>query len=141
VDRVPVSHLDIVPTALAAAGVAPPQNLDGANQLDRWAGGNEASARLVLWRFFGGEAMPATRSWAVREGRWKLSSHWSSAADAAWLVDLDADVSERENLTATHPDVAARLTAAWEAWNATLPEPAGPDPAADLTGEGGERDH
>jgi hypothetical protein len=40
-----------------------------------------------------------------------------------FLFDVTVDPRERANLLAARPDDAARLSAAWEAWNATvLPE-------------------
>jgi hypothetical protein len=42
-----------------------------------------------------------------------------------FLLDVVEDPRERANLLAARPDEAARLSAAWDAWNATvLPEPA-----------------
>ncbi len=43
IDRRPVSHLDVVPSALAAAGVAARDSLDGRDRLPRWAGRTDAA--------------------------------------------------------------------------------------------------
>ncbi len=82
---------------------------------------------MLLWRFFGGPDMPATKSWAVREGNWKLSSHWSSKGDETWLVDLADDPGESRNVRADRPEIVTRLTVLWERWNATLAPPTGRD--------------
>ena len=62
---------------------------------------------------------------SIRQGRWKLelctgSGGWSSPRDpkaleqglpAIQLYDMEADVSETENLVEQHPDLVARLLA------------------------------
>ena len=40
------------------------------------------------------------------------------------LYDLGADLGERTDLAAEHPEVAKRLQAAWDEWNAGLKPPA-----------------
>lgn len=64
---------------------------------------------------------------AIREGKWKLalcpgSGGWSEprpgkeaqGSPPAQLFDLEADLGERHNLYATHPEIVARLTAKLE---------------------------
>ena len=54
---------------------------------------------------------------AIREGRWKLilcagSGGWSKGGgtEPVQLYDMTADIGERKNLQAEHPDIVARLT-------------------------------
>jgi len=69
----------------------------------------------LFWRY-------ADRNlFAVREGQWKLVQ---SKTETAQLYDLDADISERNDLSARHPDIVKRLQSAWDEWNATLKPPA-----------------
>ncbi len=114
----PVISLDIAATALAAADAAPlaGARLDGVNLLPFLKGENKGAPHdRLFWRY-------ADRNlFAVREGNWKLVR---SKTPAAQLFDLSADIGERNDLAAQHPDVVKRLQSAWDAWNATLQPPA-----------------
>lgn len=128
----PVSSLDILPTALAAAG-APLDSLplDGVNLLP-WLGGDYAGAphEALFWR--SGDQM------AVRMGRWKLTraigipgvqkNVVSGCKDlnAARLFDLNTDPGEQTDLSAKHPEQKQQLIHAWQTWSATLQPPAWP---------------
>jgi arylsulfatase A-like enzyme len=114
----PVISLDIAATALAAADTAPLSGtkLDGVNLLPFLKGENKSAPHeRLFWRY-------ADRNlFAVREGHWKLVQ---SHTETAQLYDLDADISERHDLSAQHPDIVKRLQIAWDEWNATLKPPA-----------------
>ncbi|MEY2878855.1 MAG: Arylsulfatase precursor [Verrucomicrobiota bacterium] len=114
----PVIALDVLPTALAAAGAkrdAKLPALDGVDLVPFLLGEIKSSPHARLhWRMDGGEAF------AVREGKWKWLRTYQNAAQ---LYDLDADVGESRDLAAKHPDVAARLAAAAAAWNRELVAP------------------
>jgi hypothetical protein len=66
----------------------------------------------------------------VREGRYKLLRN--SKSEQPQLFDLETDLGETRDLAAEQPDVARRLSAAFEAWNAQLVPPLfeSPKPAA-----------
>ena len=50
---------------------------------------------------------------AIRVGSWKLVSH-----GGPWeLYDLEADRTERQDLSASYPGVTAHLSGKWEAWS------------------------
>jgi arylsulfatase A-like enzyme len=116
-DGRPVVQLDILPTALAAAGVdvKPEWKLDGVNLLPFLTGANPGRPHDALFWRFGGQT-------AVRKGDWKLV-RYDRAADgagglsAAKLYDLRTDIGESTDLAATHPDRVADLQAAWDGWN------------------------
>lgn len=114
----PVISLDAFATALAAAGAKrdprlPP--LDGVDLLPFLRGENRSAPHARLfWRMDGGEAF------AVREGRWKWLRTYRNAPQ---LYDLEADLGERRDLAAQHPEVAARLAAAAAAWDRELIAP------------------
>jgi arylsulfatase A-like enzyme len=121
----PIIQLDVLPTALAAAGVEVKAEwkLDGVNLLP-YLEGKEASAPhdTLYWRF--GEQM------AIRRGDWKLV-RYDPLADGAEragatpvkLYNLARDVGEADDLSAKMPDKVKELQAVWDRWNATLVRP------------------
>jgi hypothetical protein len=127
----PIIQLDILPTALAAAGVTvkPEWKLDGVNLLPYLTGAKTDHPHDVFyWRF--GQQI------AIRKGDWKLvkaSSPGQRAAaattagantDGAELYNLAKDISETNNLARAEPEKVKELAAAWKAWNAELQDPA-----------------
>ncbi|MGA7207046.1 MAG: sulfatase-like hydrolase/transferase [Specibacter sp.] len=115
------SSMDILPTALVAAGADPSAyaHCDGRDLLDPdGAAGHEALHWDCGWQ------------WSVRRGDWKLS--WvqpgSPVADAIrqvehaepgsghFLANLAADPAETTNLAEQEPGILAELVALHEAW-------------------------
>ena len=132
VDDRPVIQLDILPTALAAAGVEikPEWKLDGVNLLPYVTGANKAPPHEALfWRF--GQQI------AIRKGDWKLvkgagapvvlrgarAGDDKASTDGAELYNLAQDIGEKTNLADKEPEKVKELAAAWNAWNAELVEP------------------
>jgi arylsulfatase A-like enzyme len=104
-----VSHLDIVPTCVAAAGGRLPadREYDGADLRPYFEGKTgDWHDRPMFWRVW--------KDRAVRMGKWKLD--WSGEARPR-LYDLAKDVEEEKDLAADNPDVVKRLQADWTAWN------------------------
>jgi arylsulfatase A-like enzyme len=129
VDDRPVIQLDILPTALAAAGVEakPEWKLDGVNLLPFITGKNFAAPHEALyWRF--GEQI------AIRMGDYKLvkgagmasvkAGAGTASTEGAELYNLTKDIGEKENLAAKEPEKFKQLAAAWDTWNAGNVEPA-----------------
>jgi arylsulfatase A-like enzyme len=116
-DDRPVIQLDLLPTALAAAGAAQKAEwkLEGVNLLPYLTGKNGGPPHDALyWRF--GSQM------AVRKGDWKLVRYDLAAENGTGtsptkLYDLKGDVGEATDLAAAHPDRVKELRAAWDAWN------------------------
>lgn len=107
----PIIQLDIIPTALAAAGVAvnPEWQLEGVDLLPYITGKNEAAPHDALfWRL--GE------QWAVRKGDWKLVASRIDGPQPR-LFNLSEDISEANDLAAKHPERVAELRKEWETWN------------------------
>lgn len=104
----PVSSLDIVPTARAAAGVdAAGKNLEGIDLLPFLTGARFGTPHEALfWRM--GEQR------ATRMGRWKYLQRGMSAPK---LFDLDADISESHDLAIEKPDVLKALLRAYAEWD------------------------
>lgn len=114
----PVIQLDILPTALAAAGIKAPRDakLDGVNLLPYFAGEKKDGPHDTLyWRF--GLQM------AVRRGDWKLVRYDPVADGAvgrvteAKLYNLNEDIGETRDLIQAEPEKAKELQDAWDKWN------------------------
>ena len=114
----PVSTLDVLPTALAAAKIGPLTDvaLDGLSLLPFLRGENPADPHAALfWRWRAEQA--------VRMGDWKLVR---GKEQKQWrLIDLNHDEKGQHDLTAQHPEKAKELLGCFEQWVSTLP-PVGP---------------
>lgn len=112
----PVVSLDIVPTVLAAAGVAaqPEDKLDGVDLWPYLSGRKAGRPHDVLyWRFQAEQA--------VRSGDWKLVK---VQRQGRWeLYNLAEDVGESKNLAEKLPEKVRELEKAWQEWNAQLQAP------------------
>jgi arylsulfatase A-like enzyme len=116
----PIIQLDILPTALAAAG-APADaeaKLDGVDLLPYLTGENDARPHETLYWRFGNQ-------WAIRHGDWKLVVAGRSDP-AGELFNLADDKSESKNLAADMPEKVAELKTLYDAWNAEQAEPSAP---------------
>jgi arylsulfatase A-like enzyme len=105
----PVISLDILPTALAAAGLEPPKDrpFDGRSLLPLLRGQTKVLHEHLFWSEGG-----SSGEWAVRSGNWKLLAH----GDQRELYDLVRDPGEQTNLVQKHPDQVKQLTALYDAW-------------------------
>ena len=111
-----VSSLDVLPTALAAAGVSLPSNLDGVDVRAHLRGEAEGSPHPTLhWRVCGGAG------YAVRHGPYKLVHDVSMKAPA--LYDLSKDPGENNDLSATHEKRLDQLRRRHLEWARTLRAP------------------
>jgi len=118
----PVISLDILPTALAAAGRpgASDRGLDGVDLRPALSGQATAPPHEALfWRFRFPLAEAGQQKFAIRQGRWKLVRDGGPPA----LYDLLADPGETVDLAARDPERAAALRGEWNRWNKTLEEP------------------
>jgi len=101
----PVVSLDIVATALAAAGVERPEGLDGVDLLPHLLGKAPGPPHDSLFWRFGEQA-------AAHVGDWKLVLQ----GGASELYHLSDDIAEARNLAATEPEKLKELRAAYDAW-------------------------
>lgn len=111
--RKPVMAFDITATALAAAGIASPEEkpLDGVDLLPFLLGRkSEAPHGSLFWR--GGPQH------AARVGDWKLVHDPRQSSDM--LFHLAEDGGEEKDLAAERPDKLEELRAAYEAWAAQM---------------------
>jgi arylsulfatase A-like enzyme len=97
------STLDFHPTFAALAGTSPPsdRHYDGYDMRRLLWGVPETKSAYKAFYFYDGP-----RLHAVRSGVWKLY-----LGDTPQLFDLVADVSEKHEVAADHPDVVADLQA------------------------------
>jgi arylsulfatase B len=114
VDPRPVISLDLLPTALGAAGEAPPSGIDGVDLLPYVTGQRKELPHPSLYWRMGHQI-------AIRAGRWKLVRLPSS--DAFHLYDLESDEKESRDLAGAEPDRARRLRDLLMAWNGELVAP------------------
>jgi arylsulfatase A-like enzyme len=107
----PIIQLDILPTAIAAAGgqVDPAWKLEGVNLLPYLEGKNTGKPHDALFWRFGPQ-------WAIRQGDWKLVTSRVDNNEPR-LINLADDIAEANDLKAKHPDKVAELTAAWKKWD------------------------
>jgi arylsulfatase A-like enzyme len=109
----PVIALDILPTACALAGAKMAPEIDGVNLIPHLTGAQTRSPHEALYWRFGPQK-------AVRKGNWKLVDwrDFEARKNSGWqLYDLAKDIGEKNNLATEQPQVAAELSAAWDAWN------------------------
>jgi arylsulfatase A-like enzyme len=116
----PVIQLDILPTALAAAGVEiePQWKLDGVNLLPYFSGRNSGKPHETLYWRFG-------KQWAVRHGDWKLVAGNGGDLNGE-LFNLAEDISESSNLASEMPDKVRELKSLYDTWNAEQAPPSTP---------------
>lgn len=127
----PVIQLDILPTALAAAGIEikPEWNFDGVNLLPAITGKSKVLPHETLyWRL--GEQN------AVRHGDWKLVQYDVNAdidfttgvapqngVTSKKLYHLTKDIGEGHDLADKYPDKVKELESIWQTWNSQLAKP------------------
>ena len=128
VEKRPIIQLDVLPTALAAAGVKPGKSarLDGVDLLPFLSGAKGLPHETLYWRFGG--------MMAIRHGHWKLvKAREGPFVDhdpgvlkdltGAELYNLTDDISESKNLAAAHPAKVKELGDRWQRWNKQLVKP------------------
>jgi arylsulfatase A-like enzyme len=128
-DSRPIIQLDVLPTALAAAGVKPRPDwkLDGVDLLPFLTGKTTGTPHEALYWRLGGMM-------AIRKGDWKLVKTREGALrdvdpavlsnlSSAELYNLADDIGESKNLAATRPDKVRELSEAWQRWNKELVRP------------------
>jgi arylsulfatase A-like enzyme len=128
VDRRPIIQLDVVPTALAAAGVVTSRSeFDGVDLLPFLKGTAKGMPHDALYWRFGGMM-------AIRRGDWKLVKTRDGALvdvdpsklrdlSGAGLYNLSEDIGETRDLAAERPDKAKELSDLWQQWNSQLSKP------------------
>jgi arylsulfatase A len=118
VNREFLTSLEIFPTVLSLAGVAPPEGvvLDGFDMLPVLAEGKPSPRKDMYWKRRSHEA--------ARVGTWK----WIRTESGTFLFDLSNDIGEKSNLAEKMPEKAAEMQAHFENWLRQMDaaEPRGP---------------
>ncbi len=112
----PIISLDIMSTivALSDVEIAEDRPLDGVNLIPYLTGENKAAPhKQLFWRMLNKNAM------ATRKGDLKLVKNDYSDKRPS-LFDLDADLSETNDLHSNSAEMAQQLQKDWDAWNAEL---------------------
>ncbi len=127
------SSVDVVPTALAAAGAHLPPELPGYNLLPSLMSGEPAPREQVFGESFAHDIADIDKPEAsllyrwVIDGKWKLlltydgklgryAKHHPLNEKRPQLFDVLADPHEQENLASVQPEVVARLAEMLQAW-------------------------
>ncbi len=129
----PINSLDILPTALDAAGVARPTDkpFDGESLLPLLTGKSPQHRDTFYWSE-GGDA----GGWAVRSGDWKLVTQRNQVKPE--LFNLKDDPEEKTDLTAQQPQRVAELGRLYNTWLDQMAEPMSGAPKR-FTGEPGRK--
>jgi len=117
-----VHAADWMPTLAELTGVKLLNaDIDGKSMLPVINSATAPTAHEALhWLVGGGKKA----QWAIRQGQWKLIGNVESPLDDAlkpedkrlFLSNLDADVSEKTNLAAQHPEIVDRLQKLHDDW-------------------------
>lgn len=115
---------DIMPTILDICGLATSARLDGASLVPLLAGDREARPQRTFFvQFHRGHAPVRYRNMAVIREPYKLvqptgrgAMPFSEETMEFELYDLRADPSESLDLASQHPEIVARMKAAYDEW-------------------------
>jgi len=121
----PVMNLDVLPTAVIAAGGKPEASwqVDGVDLMPFLTGANSARPHQTLYWRYGPQ-------WAVRHGDLKLVVSRGGSGKPE-LYDLANDIGESKDLAAAQPAKAKELQALWDKWSAEQTPPSTPDTGND----------
>lgn len=114
-----LTSLELFPSLIAAAGLSPPAEieLDGFDWWSVLRDGETSPREQMFWQ---------KKDWiAARVGHWK----WVDMGDDnSGLFHLADDIGERNDLSASHPEVLAMVRQRYQAWVAEMEaaEPRGP---------------
>ena len=123
----PVMNLDVLPTAIIAAGGKPEAswNLDGVDLMPYLTGTNTSRPHQTLYWRYGPQ-------WAIRDGDMKLVVSKGGSGKPE-LYNLADDIGESKDLAVAQSDKVKELQAMWDKWSAEQA------PASARDSEGGKK--
>ena len=120
------AHIDVTPTLMEAAGVAPDDEMDGLSLLPVLSGEPAGpDDRSLFFQCHRGLTPKRYQNAAVRSGAYKLVLGSGAFSDEAWsftgtppteLYDLSTDPEEQKNIAEERPEIVEDLRARYEAW-------------------------
>jgi arylsulfatase A-like enzyme len=100
---------DFLPTCCELAGIQSPQGIDGISMVPTLLGqpDRQKQHEFLYWEFH-----EQGKKQAVRMGKWKgVRMNVAKNPDGPIeLYDLQADIGEKQNIAASHPEIAAKMT-------------------------------
>ena len=124
----PVSLLDVAPTLLELAGVAPPESMEGVSLAPFVRGEPDARAPEQVFMESGDDRFTDREMQvSVRQGQWKLvfvpdpEDQQRLAGQPVELYDLSQDPSEQHEVSADNPRVVQKLLADVQRWKREHP--------------------
>ena len=123
----PVMNLDVLPTAIIAAGGKPESSwqLDGVDLMPYLTGAKtERPHQTLYWRY--------GPQWAIRDGDMKLVVS-KGGSGSPELYNLATDIGESKDLAAAQPAKVQALQAMWEKWSAEQAPASTPDSGGGAT--------
>ena len=116
----PVMNLDVLPTALIAAGGKPEASwsLDGVDLMPYLTGKTSRPHQTLYWRY--------GPQWAIRHGDLKLVVS-KGGSGRPELYDLATDIGESKDLASAQPAKVKELQALWDKWSAEQAPASTPD--------------
>ena len=147
---VPIVNVDVYPTLCEITGAALPkdQPIDGASLVPIFKGeAKDLGERSLFWHFpaylqsyqrTNEQRDPLFRSRPcsiIRHGKWKLHEYFEDGG--LELYDLHADIGEKRNVAAEHPEIAKDLHQRLIHWRESVdaPVPSEPNPRFDAEAE------
>jgi arylsulfatase A-like enzyme len=114
----PVISLDIFPTICAVLGIDLPSDrvYDGQNILPILQKKQKSPLHETLF-WDGNDGI-----WAIREGKWKLIKNKAGNLE---LYDLNADISEKTDLSKQNPQIVDKLNKEFKEWRSKMATPMG----------------
>jgi arylsulfatase A-like enzyme len=103
VNAIPTAFWDFLPTAAELADAEPPRGIDGQSIVPSLFGRPQNPHEYFYWEFH-----ESGFHQAVRTGNWKGIR--LGPKEPVALYDLEADLGERNNVAAQHPDMVGRIT-------------------------------
>ncbi len=112
------SFIDWLPTLASIAGVRNlPNDLDGENISDIWAGNSRDRKSPLFWK-----VSNVNGASSMRYEDWKLHMPRNRNSGSPELYDLTTDPTESKNLAESRPELLAKLIAMVNDWESELPK-------------------